>query len=92
MTRRIAIAAGLMAGALMWSGGAHAQAPPDCPKPGAPGTVAGQVVRVDQGSGKVTVRAADGSTHEFQASKETLQGMKIGDKIEAKLRVPDKCK
>jgi hypothetical protein len=50
------------------------------------------VVKVDQGSGRVTLRAADGTTHEFKASKETLQDMKVGDKIEAKLRVPEKCK
>ena len=93
MTTRIVIA-GLVASALMWSGGAYAQAPqaPDCPKPGAAEMVAGQVVKVDHNQGKVSVRGADGTTHEFQASKETLQDMKVGDKIEAKLRVSEKCK
>jgi hypothetical protein len=37
------------------------------------------------------VRGADGTTHEFQASKETLQDMKVGDKIAAKPRMDD-CK
>jgi hypothetical protein len=37
------------------------------------------------------VRGADGTTHKFQASKETLQDMKVGDKIAAKPRMDD-CK
>ena len=53
--------------------------------------IEGQVVKVDAAQGKVTVRGADGTTHEFQASKETLQGMKVGDKIAAKPRMDD-CK
>ena len=36
--------------------------------------------------GKVSVAEADGKTHEFQASKETLQDLKVGDTIEARLR------
>jgi hypothetical protein len=92
MTMRTAMAAAVVASAVLWSSGAYAQRPADCPKPGTADKVAGQVVKVDQGSGKVTVRGSDGATHEFQASKETLQDMKVGDKIEAKLRVPEKCK
>jgi hypothetical protein len=65
---------------------ALAQNVPNCPKPGAPQRVEGQVVAVDAARGTMTVRAADGTTHEFQASRETLQDMKVGDKIEAKLR------
>lgn len=68
------------------SGAALAQAPANCPKPNAPAMVQGQVVSVDQSKGTMMVRTADGSTHEFQASKETLQDMKVGDRIEAKLR------
>ncbi len=37
------------------------------------------------------VAAADGKTHEFQASKETLQDLKVGDKIEASLRSLPNC-
>jgi hypothetical protein len=33
----------------------------------------------------------DGKTHEFQASKETLQDLKVGDKIEANLRSLPAC-
>jgi hypothetical protein len=49
------------------------------------------VVRVDAKGGKVAVSAADGKTHEFQASKETLQDLKVGDKIEANLRELPSC-
>jgi hypothetical protein len=91
MTTRNRIAAAVMAGALLVSGAGHVQAQnkPDCPK-GAT-EIEGQVVKVDTAHGKVTVRGADGTTHEFQASKETLQGMKVGDKIAAKPRMDD-CK
>lgn len=92
MTTRNKIAAAMMAGALLVSGAGlvQAQNKPDCPK-GAPERVEGQVVKVDTAQGKVTVRGPDGATHEFQASKETLQDMKVGDKITAKLRSDD-CK
>jgi hypothetical protein len=46
---------------------------------------------VDQNAGKVTIRDSKGTTHEFQANRETLQEMKPGDKIEAKLREAPKC-
>lgn len=46
---------------------------------------------MDNAQGKVTVRGTDGTIHEFQASKETLQSMKVGDKIAAKPRMDD-CK
>lgn len=39
------------------------------------------MVKIDPEQGKVTVRATDGMTHVFQASKETLQGYKLGDRI-----------
>jgi hypothetical protein len=82
----------VLAGALLVSGARHvrAQNKPDCPK-GAAERVEGQVMKVDAAQGKVTVREADGTTHEFQASKETLQDMKVGDRIAAKLRTDD-CK
>jgi hypothetical protein len=91
MTPRNRIAAAVLAGALLVSGAGYVQAQnkPDCPK----GVVdiEGQVVKVDAAQGKVTVRGTDGTTHEFQASKETLQDMKVGDKIAAKPRTDD-CK
>jgi len=56
-----------------------------------PEKVEGQVTAVDQNSGRVTVRESNGTTHEFQANKETVKDMKPGDKIEAKLREAPKC-
>jgi hypothetical protein len=92
MTTGNRIAAAVLAGALLVSGAGHvgAQNKPDCSK-GAAERVEGQVMKVDAAQGKVTVREANGTTHEFQASKETLQDMKVGDKIAAKLRTDD-CK
>ena len=56
-----------------------------------PQTVEGQVVKVDAAQNKLTVRQADGTVHEFQASAEALQGFKVGDRIEANLREAPKC-
>jgi aconitase B len=56
-----------------------------------PETVAGQVTKVDAAQGKVTVRQSDGTVHEFQASPETLKDLKVGGRIEAKLREAPNC-
>ena len=56
-----------------------------------PKKVEGQVVKIDPAQSKVTVREANGSMHEFQASKETLQDLKMGDRIDANLREAPKC-
>ncbi|MGH7347634.1 MAG: hypothetical protein ACREK4_22200 [Candidatus Rokuibacteriota bacterium] len=56
-----------------------------------PDKVAGQVVAVDQSSGRVTIKETNGATHEFQATRDTLKDMKPGDRIEAKLREAPKC-
>lgn len=53
-----------------------------------PQTVEGQVADVDLEQGKLRIRAIDGTMHEFQASRETLEGYKVGDPIKAKLRTP----
>ncbi len=84
--------AGLAVGVIFWSWTALGQGkPPDCGKAGAPENVEGQVVKVDSDQGKLTVRETDGTIHEFQASKETLQDFKAGDHIKAKLRSAPKC-
>jgi Cu/Ag efflux protein CusF len=57
----------------------------------APQQVEGQVVKVDAASGTITVKAKDGTTHEFKASKETIADMKPGDQIEARLRAAQNC-
>jgi hypothetical protein len=56
-----------------------------------PEKVEGQVMAVDQNAGRITVRDKNGTTHEFQANRQTLQDMKPGDQIEAKLREAPKC-
>lgn len=48
--------------------------------------VAGVVTKVDPATNTVAVRSADGATHEFKASKETISNFKVGDRIEAKKR------
>ena len=66
--------------------------PTDCKsRASAPEKVEGQVTNVDQNTGKVTIREKNGTTHEFQANRETIQDMKPGDQIEAKLREAPKC-
>jgi hypothetical protein len=92
MRRSLAFATGSVTAALLSAGLVWAQPKPaDCNKGRVPENVAGQVVRVDLAAGIVTVREKDGTTHEFQAPKETLQSLKPGDQIEAKLREAPKC-
>ncbi len=91
MRRWLSITAGLAMASLLMGGLAFGQPKPGCDKAKAPEKVEGQVLKVDAAAGKVTVRENNGSTHEFQASKETLQDLKPGDRIEAKLREAPKC-
>jgi hypothetical protein len=73
---------------------ALAQTKPPCDAQGRVMTkqkVDGQVVKIDAAQNRLTVREADGSVHEFQASKETLQDLKPGDRVEANLREAPKC-
>lgn len=46
---------------------------------------------MDVAQNKVTVREAGGTVHEFRASRDTLQDLKTGDRIEANLREAPKC-
>jgi hypothetical protein len=71
---------------LLWSGTALAQATNPPSRANTPEMVSGQVVKIDRAQGRVTIREGNGKIHEFQASKETLQDLKEGDRIEAKLR------
>jgi hypothetical protein len=88
-----AVAMGVMLAVPLWAGFAAGQSKPTCEqmKAGAPQKVEGKVVRVDEAGGRVAVVEADGKTHEFQASKETLQDLKVGDQIEARLRTIPNC-
>lgn len=91
MRRWLSITTAVAMASLLVSGVTLGQTKPGDCKARAPEKVEGQVVKVDSAAGKVTVREKDGSTHEFQASKETLQDLKPGDRIEAKLREAPKC-
>ena len=88
-----AVAMGVMLAVPLWAGFAAGQSKPTCEqmKAGAPQKGEGKVVRVDEAGGRVAVVEADGKTHEFQASKETLQDLKVGDQIEARLRTIPNC-
>jgi hypothetical protein len=90
--RWMRVAAILIVGVVLGIGTAFAQTKPVCDKANTPQKLEGQVVAIDLNQGKVTMRGSDGVTHEFQASKETLQGYKVGDRIEAKLRSTPDCK
>ena len=81
-----AIAAGLL-----WSTQPVLAERQDCDKVSVPKNIEGQVIKVEPEQGKVSVRTSDGTTHEFQAAKETLQDYKAGDTIKANLRTAPKC-
>lgn len=81
----------LALGVALWGGTSMAQTKAGCDKASTPEKLVGQVVSVDVNQGKVTVRGDDGKTHEFQASKETVQGYKVGDRITATLRPGTGC-
>ena len=93
MTPYKAVAMAVVLAVPLWAGFAAGQSKPSCDqmKASAPQKVEGKVVRVDQAQGKVAVTESDGKTHEFQASKETLQDLKVGDNVEARLREMPKC-
>jgi hypothetical protein len=70
------------------------QARPACDQQGkvkTPERVGGEVTRVDMAQGRVMVRESNGTLHEFQASKETLQDIKDGGRVEAQLREAPNC-
>ena len=86
------MAAVVAAIATLWSGAALAEVKlTNCDPVRYPPKVEGQVLKVDMNEGKVTMRTSDGTVHEFQASKETLQEFKVGDHIKAKLRNAPNC-
>jgi Cu/Ag efflux protein CusF len=94
MNRWLTLSSGFVVVALLSAGLAFGQQPrpPECDKSRVPDKIEGQVVRVDPATNKVTIRDDRGMTHEFQATKETAQDMKPGDRVEARLRqAPAKC-
>jgi hypothetical protein len=86
------VVAGLTLLVMVGTDTAMGQGKPACDAQGKAKTaekVAGQVVKVEPA--KVSVRESDGTVHEFQATRETLQDLKVGDHIEARLREAPKC-
>lgn len=87
------LSVGLAAGFMLWSGVALGQEKSaGCAQTGAPANVEGRVVEIDAGKGKVTISEDNGTTHVFEASKETVQDLKVGDRLKAKLRPLPGCK
>lgn len=68
---------------------AFAQQRPDCNPASTPPVIEGTVTAVS--NDRITVRLADGSSHEFQVGKDISQGYKVGDHIKARLRSNPKC-
>jgi hypothetical protein len=94
MSRLTSVLAVVSVVVALWSGSALGQARPPCDAQGrvvTPQKVEGQVVKIDAAQNRLTVREANGSVHEFQASKETLADLKVGDRIDANLREAPKC-
>ena len=93
MMRWLVLSGVLTTSAFLATGLAFGQPKADCKNNRAqtPEKVEGQVMAVDQNAGRITVREKNGTPHEFQANRETLQDMKPGDQIEAKLRDAPKC-
>ena len=87
------IAAAVTVGVLLWIGSALGQGKPTCTqgKVQTAQKVVGQVVKVDAGLDKLTVREDNGTVHQFQASKDALREFKAGARIEAMLREAPKC-
>lgn len=87
------LAAGLGVLLIVLAGNALGQEPGCNPqgKVKTPERVEGQVIKVDTAQGILTVREPNGTVHEFQASKETLQDFKVGDPIKAKLTEVPNC-
>jgi hypothetical protein len=87
-------AAGLAVGVMLWTPVALGQARPECDQQAklkTPERLEGEVTKIDAARGRVTVRQSDGTVHEFQASTETLQDLKVGGHVEAKLREAPNC-
>ena len=58
------------------------------------GTGKGALIGTGAGAaagGTVTVREAHGTTHEFQASADTLRDVRVGGRMNAKLREASQC-
>jgi hypothetical protein len=87
------VSASVVGGVLLLSGMALGQPKAEDCKPE---KVEGQITKIDlpegKTEGKLTVRGSDGKNYEFNASKDTLQDKKVGDRLEVTKRLPANCK
>ena len=60
------------------------------PKPVNNDELAGEVTAVDRTTNRIKVRSEDGVLHEFEASKATVDELKVGDQIKARKRPEQK--
>jgi len=96
--KNLTLVAALVAAVMLIIGPAFAQdTKPQCQPSASPGASAGkvgkapqkiegEVTKVDQKNGMITVKGPDGNTHEFKGSAETLRDYKKGDRLELTLR------
>ena len=94
MLTLLRLSIGVVLGLMLWTAMAHGQARPACDQQGkvkTPETIAGEVTKVDVAQGRVTMRQSDGTVHEFQASTDTLKDLKVGGRVEARLRKAPNC-
>lgn len=64
---------------------------PSCQPAKAPQMVTGQVVEISATGDRIRVRDTAGAQHEFVTSQETSRDLRVGDRIEARLRPMPKC-
>jgi hypothetical protein len=94
MHTRLRLSAGLAVGLMLWTVPALGQGRPVCDQQArmqTPEKVEGEVTKVDVAQGRVTMRQSDGTVHEFQASTDTLKDLKVGGRVEARLRKAPNC-
>jgi len=92
-TRTSSAAATVAVGLVLWAATALGQTAAACDqaKAQAPARVEGQVVAIDAVRGQISVRGNDGAVHAFAMSKDTHERLKVGDRIEARLRSIPNC-
>lgn len=64
---------------------------PSCQPAKAPEMVTGQVVEISATGDRIRVRDTAGAQHEFETSQQTSRDLRVGDRIEARLRPLPKC-
>ncbi|HKZ05739.1 MAG TPA: hypothetical protein VJU81_09750 [Methylomirabilota bacterium] len=87
----VSLAALCAAGPLAAQTTSQRSSTPNCQPAKAPEMVTGQVVEISATGDRIKVRDTSGAQHEFQTNQETTRDLRVGDKIEARLRPMPKC-